>query len=59
MRQPVDAVGRMAAEMLSRMIAGDSSVTREITVPTELIVRESLGRAANPQAKRQAAELTR
>jgi LacI family transcriptional regulator len=58
-RQPVDAVGRMAAEMLSQMIEGDRSGTAEITVPTELIVRQSVGQAAHPHAKRQTADAMR
>jgi LacI family transcriptional regulator len=59
-RQPVDAVGRMAAEMLSRMIEGDAAVARELTVPTELIVRQSLGPVAAPKPKqKETAELRR
>ncbi len=59
-RQPVDAAGHMAAEMLSRMIEGDGSVAREVTVPTELIVRQSLGPVpATKTRKKETAELTR
>ena len=50
-RQPVDAVGRLAASVLSRLLAGETLEATEITVPTELIVRDSVGRARAPRRR--------
>ena len=46
-RQPVDEVGRMAADLLSRLLAGEAPSSTEITVPTELIVRDSVAAVAH------------
>ena len=58
-RQPVDEVGRMAAEMLSRILAGDISQPAETTVPTELIVRQSVGRPARQPRRKESIALAR
>jgi LacI family transcriptional regulator len=58
-RQPVDEVGRLAAELLSRILAGDMPETTEITIPTELVIRDSVGVPAKPKASRRGVELAR
>lgn len=41
-RQPVGDVGRMAADLLARLLAGDAAARGPVTVPTALIRRASL-----------------
>jgi LacI family transcriptional regulator len=47
-RQPVDEVGRVATELLARILSGDTSHPVEITVPTTLVVRQSVGPVPRP-----------
>jgi LacI family transcriptional regulator len=46
-RQPVDAAGRMAAEMLAAILGGKAPADAEITIPTELVERQSVDRTAH------------
>jgi len=41
--QPVAEVGREAANVLHRVIAGETTQTESVVLPTELLVRESCG----------------
>jgi LacI family transcriptional regulator len=56
-RQPVDEVGRHAAGLLTRILAGGHPAETEITIPTELVVRDSVGAPATTSGRRHA-ELT-
>ncbi len=58
-RQPVDAIGRMAAELLAAILRGETPEATEITIPTELVVRRSAGRVARGKSTRETAELAR
>ena len=58
-RQPVDAIGRMAAELLAAILRGEMPEATAITVPTELVVRQSAGRVARGKSTRETAELAR
>jgi LacI family transcriptional regulator len=42
-RQPVAEVGYLAAQRLARILAGDATTETDITVPTELVIRDSVG----------------
>ena len=44
-RQPLGAMGRAAVELLRRRMAGDAADVERVVLPTELVVRESTGRA--------------
>jgi DNA-binding LacI/PurR family transcriptional regulator len=43
-RVPASRMGEMAVEMLMEMIEGDSMQVRQITLDTELVIRDSCGR---------------
>jgi LacI family transcriptional regulator len=58
-RQPVDEVGRLAAELLTRIVAGEELAEREITVPTQLVIRQSVGRVSRRSSSKETAELAR
>ena len=58
-RQPVDEIGRLAAKLLSQIVAGEELESKEITVPTQLVIRESVGRPARQKANRGTIELAR
>ncbi len=58
-RQPGDEVGHMAAMLLTKILSGDFSADTEITVPTTLIVRDSVGRPAGRRPRKETAELMR
>ncbi len=49
-RQPVDELGRAAVSTLLAMIAGLGAATPQLTLPTELVVRESSGPVAKAMA---------
>ena len=42
-RQPAEDVGRLAAELLHRMIQGEPAQNCRITLPTEFVVRHTVG----------------
>ena len=58
-RQPVDEVGRMAAELLCRLVAGEPVTETEITVPTQLVVRQSVGQVLHASPNKETTELVR
>jgi len=58
-RQPVDEAGRMAAELLSKIIAGERQQVTEITIRAELIVRQSAGAPSPQQTAKGSIELAR
>jgi DNA-binding LacI/PurR family transcriptional regulator len=58
-RQPVDEVGRRAAETLGNILDGRMPETLEIGVPTELIVRDSVGKVARLNNRKEPRELIR
>jgi len=47
MRQPLHAMGEMAADLVCRLIDGEQPERMHMTVKTELIVRSSTGRVPN------------
>ena len=47
MRQPLYEMGRMAAQMIVSLIEGHDVVSRQIELPTRLVVRQSC-RAVTP-----------
>ena len=58
-RQPVDEVGRLAAELLCRLVAGETIAETEITVPTQLVVRQSVGQVLSASLSKETTELAR
>jgi LacI family transcriptional regulator len=44
-RQPLRAMGRMAMELISRLVNGETLSENVIVIPTELVVRKSTGTA--------------
>lgn len=48
--QPVDQLGRQAAELALALAAGDSPSPRAITVPTSLVLRDTTGRPPGTRA---------
>jgi len=58
-RQPVDEIGRLAARLLSQIVVGEPLESNEVTVPTQLVIRESVGRPARQKSNRETIELAR
>ena len=58
-RQPVDEVGRLAADLLSRLVAGEAVAETEITVPTQLVVRQSVGQTLQASRNKETSALVR
>src|SRR6185369_5439396 len=55
-RQPVDDVGFDAAAMLNGILDGKAPSAREINAPTELIIRDSVGRPTRLRTRKEADE---
>lgn len=50
MRQPIEAMGRAAVELLSVQIQGGATASEELLFEPELVVRGSTGRPASRTA---------